>query len=85
VQQSPHRAVHNTTRTVDVPRELGIPPPRLATLIILRGTAIHQFRQGHHPVTAQGAECEQNFRLKRLLAEAELDQDALREVAEGKF
>ena len=28
---------------------------------------------------------EQNARLKRLLAEAELDSDALREVAKGKF
>ena len=28
---------------------------------------------------------EQNARLKRLLAEAELEKDALREVAKGKF
>jgi putative transposase len=28
---------------------------------------------------------EQNSRLKRLLAEAELEMDALREVAKGKF
>lgn len=28
---------------------------------------------------------EQNTRLKRLLAEAELEKDALREVAKGKF
>ena len=28
---------------------------------------------------------EQNSRLKRLLAEAELEKDALREVAKGKF
>ena len=28
---------------------------------------------------------EQNMRLKRLLAEAELEKDALREVAKGKF
>ncbi len=28
---------------------------------------------------------EQNTRLKRLLAEAELEKDALREVAEGRF
>ena len=28
---------------------------------------------------------EQNGRLKRLLAEAELEKDALREVAKGKF
>ena len=28
---------------------------------------------------------EQNARLKRLLAEAELEKDALREVARGKF
>jgi len=28
---------------------------------------------------------EQNTRLKRLLAEAELKKDALREVAKGKF
>ncbi|KAA0077239.1 hypothetical protein CIW52_32175 [Mycolicibacterium sp. P9-64] len=29
--------------------------------------------------------CEQNARLKRLLAGAELVKDALREVAKGKF
>lgn len=28
---------------------------------------------------------EQNARLKRLLAESELEKDALREVAKGKF
>ena len=58
-----------------VAAELGVSP---ATL--------YNWRRAYGGMDAELKELrEQNTRLKRLLAEAELEKDALREVTKGKF
>ena len=63
----------------EIAAELEVSPPTL-----------YNWRRGYGGMDADAAKelkelREQNARLKRLLAEAELEKDALREVAKGKF
>jgi putative transposase len=62
----------------------------IAAEIGVSAATLYNWRRGYGGMDTDAAKelkelREQNGRLKRLLAEAELEKDALREVAKGKF
>jgi len=62
----------------------------IAAELEVSAATLYNWRRSYGGMDTDGAKelkelREQNGRLKRLLAEAELEKDALREVAKGKF
>jgi putative transposase len=62
----------------------------IAPELQVSAATLYNWRRAYGGMDTDGAKelkelREQNARLKRLLAEAELEKDALREVAKGKF
>jgi transposase-like protein len=63
---------------------------QIAAELEVSAATLYNWRRGYGGMDLTAAKelkelREQNTRLKRLLAEAELEKDALREVAKGKF
>jgi putative transposase len=63
---------------------------QIAAALEVSAATLYNWRRSHGGMDVDAAKelrelREQNTRLKRLLAEAELEKDALREVAKGKF
>ena len=78
-------------RTADGRRELvGMSREEIAAELGVSAATLYNWRRAYGGMDTDAARelkelREQNARLKRLLAEAELVKDALREVAKGKF
>ena len=63
---------------------------QIANELEVSAATLYNWRRSHGGMAADAAKelkelRDQNRRLKRLLADAELEKDALREIAKGKF
>ena len=77
-------------RQADELSAVGMTGEQIAAELGVSAATLYNWRRAYGGMDVEAAKelkelREQNARLKRLLAEAELEKDALREVAKGKF